>query len=193
MALTLLVVFLIFAVGGRVLLQYRLTGDHGLRPANTNSSVTAKLSSVLLFAAFISIFSLAFMDAFGFYSPETYKLPKYLGGLVSFIGIGLTVVSQYQMGSSWRIGVDEAEHTKLIKNGLYSRIRNPIYTGVLVFCLGLLFIMPSAYMLLCVIGVAVSIEVHVRFVEEPYLRDKHGLEFNEYENSTGRYWLKKTR
>jgi len=190
MALSLLIIFLLFAVIGRVALQYKLTGDHGVRPANSHSSVAAKLTSVLLFISFIAISVLAVVDAFDIYIFNANIYLKYLGVMVSLFGIALTVLSQYQMGSSWRIGVNESENTKLIKHGLYSRIRNPIYSGVLVFGVGLFLIMPNIYMLLSLITLAVSIEAHVRLVEEPYLREQHGESFKQYSRTAGRYWPK---
>ena len=193
MALALLIIFLLLAVIGRVALQYKLTGDHGIRPSNSQSTAAAKVTSILLLGAFAGITFLAIIDALQLYILNKNIYSEYLGVVVGIFGIGLTILSQYQMGKSWRIGVNETESTKLIKHGLYSRIRNPIYSGVLVFCIGLLLIMPNIYMLFCFLAVAASIEAHVRLVEEPYLRDKHGSNFVEYSKATGRYWPKLQR
>ena len=55
-ALTLYIVFLVLGVGGRIALQYRLTGDHGLRWVRRSASKTAKCACVLLITSFIAIF-----------------------------------------------------------------------------------------------------------------------------------------
>jgi protein-S-isoprenylcysteine O-methyltransferase Ste14 len=41
----------------------------------------------------------------------------------------MTMVSQYQMGNSWRVGVDPHETTELVSRGLFTVVRNPIFTA----------------------------------------------------------------
>ena len=48
--------------------------------------------------------------------------------VISFIWI---VIAQFQMGNSWRIGVDYNDETTLVNKGLFSFSRNPIF---LEFC-----------------------------------------------------------
>ena len=91
------------------------------------------------------------------------------------------------MGTAWRIGVDEDEETDLITHGLYSYVRNPIYTGVILFGLGLLFFIPHVYMLLALYLGYLSIELHVRYTEEPYLILLHGSIYENYAKKVNRY------
>ena len=111
-----------------------------------------------------------------------------LGAAISLAGIALMIVSQYQMGAAWRFGVDPAEKTDLVTGGLYAFVRNPIYSGVFLFCIGLLVLLPHILMLIFLATAWLSIELQVRFVEEPHLRRLHGAAYEEYARQTGRYF-----
>ncbi|MBL4712056.1 MAG: isoprenylcysteine carboxylmethyltransferase family protein [Gammaproteobacteria bacterium] len=189
MALMVLLLFLLVAVVGRIAMQYRISGDHGIRPVKKTSTKIAIISSSLLIVSFISIFILTVLDITGMLKPfiEHNQLTTIAGIVISLTGITLTVTSQYQMGKAWRIGVDESEKTELVTNGIYSLIRNPIYSGVFIFGFGLLVLFPNPYMLISLAIAYFSIEIHVRYVEEPYLLRLHGEAFKEYVNKSGRY------
>jgi len=190
MALTLLIIFFTLAVVGRSAMQYMITGNHGIRSINKSSSLHTVISSTLLISSFISISSLSIINHFMVLKPLlqlSYNVAIF-GATVSVIGIILTVIAQYQMGAAWRIGVDEAEKTELITTGIYKYARNPIYTGVILFGAGLFITLPNIYMLISVIVGYISIELHVRNVEEPYLLKMHGKNFKNYMGATGRYY-----
>lgn len=189
MALVMTIAFIIVAVIGRSILQYRLTGDYGIRSANRSSSATTKFSSVLITIVFIGVIIISILSAFttlelelqlGIYS-------KAIGTIFCLGGITLTSISQIQMGKEWRIGVDENEKTKLVTHGIYSSIRNPIYTGLILFGLGLIVLVPHLFMFIFAVLGYLAIELHVRKVEEPYLKKLHGQLFINYEKTTGRY------
>ena len=184
-----LLLFLALAVAGRVAMQYRISGDHGIRSVKKTSTKTAVISSILLLISFISIFILTTLDTLGILisSVEHNQVITIVGIIISLTGIALTVMAQYQMGAAWRIGVDESEKTELVTKGIYSGIRNPIYSGVFLFGIGLLLLLPNACMLLSLAIGYLGIEIHVRYVEEPYLLRLHGEAFKKYVNQSGRY------
>lgn len=189
-ALTLYFVFLVFAVGGKIALHYLITGDHGIRTVPRSASRTAKCTSVLLLTSFIATFVLSCLDAIGVVQPQV-DLGEHgngIGAAISLAGIAIMVIAQYQMGTAWRFGVDQAEKTDLVTNGLYALARNPIYSGVFLFCIGLLVLLPHILMLLFLATAYSSIELQVRFVEEPHLRSLHGAAYGEYAAQTGRYF-----
>lgn len=188
-ALTLYLVFLVFAVGGRIALHYLATGDHGIRPVRRTASNTAKCASILLFTSFVATFVLSFLDAAGTIRPQVDLggSANMLGAIISLAGIALMIVSQYQMGAAWRFGVDQAEKTDLVTGGLYALVRNPIYSGVFLFCIGLLVVLPHVLILFFIATAWLSIELQVRFVEEPHLRGLHGAVYEKYAEQKGRY------
>jgi len=171
-------------------MQYMITGNHGIRSINKSSSLVAVISSTLLICVFISIFTLAIINqltALELLLQLNHKV-VILGFSISVAGILLTVVAQYQMGAAWRIGVDETEKTELITKGIYKHVRNPIYAGVILFGTGLFLTLPNIYMLISIITGYISIELHVRHVEEPYLLRVHGKNFKKYTTVSGRYF-----
>ena len=190
MALVLVALFILLAVLGRVLLHYKIAGDHGLRPAKQSSPYIVKLISLLFGASFIAICISVIKESIG--APAILTVPntvnEWCGLLVGVLGIALTVYSQYQMGRDWRIGVDESEKTDLVKHGIYSHVRNPIYTGVMVFCMALVLLNPGILILISCVCVFISIELQVRLVEEPHLQRLHGNKFTQYKNTTGSYF-----
>lgn len=189
-ALTLYLVFLVFAVGGRIALHYLATGDLGVRTVKRTASNTAKCASILLFTSFVATFVLSFLDATGAIRPQVDlgESENTIGAAISLGGIALMILSQYQMGTAWRFGVDPAEKTDLVTGGLYALVRNPIYTGVFLFCIGLLVLLPHVLMLFFLATAWLSIELQVRFVEEPHLRGLHGADYEKYTEHTGRYF-----
>ena len=134
-ALTLYIVFLVLGVGGRIALQYRLTGDHGIRWVSRSASKTAKCACVLLITSFIAIFVVSCLEATGTIRPQIHlgESANLIGAAISLAGIAIMVFAQWQMGTAWRFGVDESERTDLVTRGLYSLARNPIYSGVFLF------------------------------------------------------------
>ena len=189
-ALTLYLAFLVFAVGGRIALHYLATGDLGIRTAKRSAPKIVRFTSVLLLASFTATFALSSLDAIGVVHPQVDlgEAANMLGAAISLAGIALMIVSQYQMGAAWRFGVDQAERTDLVTKGLYAFVRNPIYSGVFLFLIGLLVLLPHILMLIFLATAWLSIELQVRFVEEPHLRNLHGAAYEKYAEQKGRYF-----
>ena len=194
-ALTLYLVFAVFAVGGRIALHYLATGDLGIRTVKRNSPRIAKYTSILMLASFSATFLLSLLDAAGEIHPQIDpgEAGRSLGAAISLAGITIMVIAQYQMGTAWRFGVDQAEKTDLVTRGLYSLVRNPIYSGVFLFCAGMLVLFPHIYMLIYLATAWMGIELQVRHIEEPHLRNLHGAVYEKYAEQTYRYLPSLTR
>ena len=151
---------------------------------------TAKCACVLLITSFMAIFIISFIEATGTIRPQIHlgESGNIIGAAISLAGITIMVIAQWQMGAAWRFGVDESEQTDLVTRGLYSLVRNPIYSGVFLFGIGLLVLLPHVYMLFFLILTYSSIELQVRFVEEPHLRHLHGAMYEQYAAHAGRYF-----
>lgn len=188
-ALALCIAFLILAVVGRIAMQYRFAGDHGIRMSKRQSSALLIFVQTLLAFSVVGIFVITCLQVADFIRPQIDlgAAGNLVGLAVGLVGITTTVVAQYQMGASWRIGVEESESTELVTHGLYAHVRNPIYSGMMTFGLGLLILIPHLYMAPILAAGYLSIELHVRRVEEPYLRRHHGTAYATYFDRTGRY------
>ena len=198
MAFIIYVGFLLFAVFGRIALHYRQLGDSGVRMVSRDAPFVMRLASLLLIISSSATFLLVTLDFIGLLHQDDVlshwvvaqwgKGATQVGMGFALLGMFVTVVSQLQMGRHWRIGVDENETTGLVTTGIYHYVRNPIYTGVMLFGFGIALMLPGIPMTIGMALGLVAIIIQVRCVEEPHLYRLHGARFREYVRSTGRYW-----
>lgn len=97
------------------------------------------------------------------------------------------IVAQWQMGSSWRIGIDSTTRPPLVRNGLFRLSRNPIFLGMRVSLLGLFLVLPNAGTLAILVLGEALIQVQVR-LEEVHLRSAFKEQYDAYCSRTRR-WL----
>ena len=189
-ALTLFVAFMLLSGGVRTLIQQRRTGDTGNRRrwAARGSLewwglAVADLGYLLVglgapVAALAGLAPLAVVD---------HPVARSLGLVLVVLGILATFGAQLALGASWRIGVDQDEHTALVTTGPFRLVRNPVFTAALVVFLGVALMVPNP---VAIAGLAVTltgIEIQVRLVEEPYLRRVHGVTYTNYASQVGRF------
>ena len=117
-----------------------------------------------------------------------FDVPLQLAGAVlALLGITGALAAQLSMGNSWRVGVDEAEKTQLVTQGLYAWVRNPIFSFISLLALGLVLLVPNVFSVLAGSLTLLGIETQVRAVEEPYLKRTHGETYAHYAASVGRF------
>lgn len=95
--------------------------------------------------------------------------------------------AQWQMGESWRIGVDPAERTGLVTTGIFARIRTPIFTAMLLTGVGFALMVGNWVALVGLVALIAALEVRVRAVEGPYLAGIHGTTYRSYASAAGRF------
>ena len=187
-ALALYVIWAILAFGWRTIVQFRRTGDSGLRlHAQPNTPQWwAKLGFILAillgFAAPIA--AVAGLEDVPALDENWLHV---VGLVVSVFGIALTLVAQLAMGESWRIGVDSDERTSLVTDGPFTLARNPIFAAMLFTALGLAMVIPNIVSLIGLVALSLALEVQVRLVEEPYLLLAHGDGYRAYAQRVGRF------
>ncbi len=191
MAVFLSTTFIIIAVAGRATLQYFKTGSFGIRLADIRSQPIAAYAGAVFLLSFAASFVLIWLDFLAVLPlPQidigTARLGTFLIGL---LGVAIVVVAQLQMGNAWRIGVDPSEATQLVTDGLYRRSRNPIYFGIFLYWIGVCGTLAHPAIWFLAVICWGSIEVIVRRVEEPYLQNLHGQEFERYRRRSRRYLL----
>lgn len=189
-ALALYVLFAIVAFGWRSWLQYRRTGDLGFRGFSRSAGALERVTGASFAIALVAIAVLPLGSMLGLVPPIAAldRPAGYgLGLLLAGIGIGITVLAQLQMGESWRIGVDASEVTTLVQHGLFARVRNPIFTGMLFVTFGFVLLVPSPFAVAVWLLLALTIDLQVRGVEEPYLVRTHGQSYRDYTRRVGRF------
>lgn len=113
---------------------------------------------------------------------------RWTGVVILILSLVFMRVSQLQMKSEWRHGLDRAHPPgKLITSGLYSISRNPIYLGMTGAAVGLLLALPNAVTVTVVCMTPLLLDVRIR-IEEEFLLEHHGEAYRAYCSRTPR-WL----
>jgi protein-S-isoprenylcysteine O-methyltransferase Ste14 len=189
-ALILFAVFATLGFGWRSWEQHRRTGSTGFKGISGQPGSVEWLAGVGFVVALIGAVAAPLLQLIGVVPPVPALVATWiqLTGIASAVmGTAMTVWAQLDMGDSWRIGVDEGETTTLVRSGLFGRVRNPIFTAMLLFGLGLSLVTPNIVALIAFALLVVSIEVQVRLVEEPYLLRVHGQPYRDYVATVGRF------
>ena len=187
-----LVCFVVCAVlvfGFRIALQYGRTRDHGLRLGRQSATLPGRAATAMQAVALFGVLALTVVDALDLLPGQLELGPvgAAAGAAVCALAVAVTMVSQYQMGDAWRIGVDASEKNELVTLGMFSLSRNPIYSGMLLLGIGFVMLVPHVLMALCGVLSYVGFDLQVRKVEEPYLRRIHGERYEAYCRRVGRY------
>lgn len=183
-------VFLILAFGMRAVIQIRRTGDSGYRGVSGRPG-SAEWFAGRLFGVALLIGVLAPVLALTGTVEPIAALDVgsvHTAGVFFFlIGLGLTLASQFQMGESWRVGVEESEKTELIDGGLFGLVRNPIFSAMVIVTIGLVAMVPSVVAFAGLLALLIAVELQVRIVEEPYLLRTQGETYAAYAKRVGRF------
>jgi protein-S-isoprenylcysteine O-methyltransferase Ste14 len=189
-ALVLFAVFGVLGFGWRSWLQYRRTGSTGFRGTSGRIGSTEWIAGVGFVVALMVAVSAAILQRANVIQPIRILTAVWIqvtGIAVAMIGIAATVYAQLEMGDSWRIGVDEQETTTLVHTGVFGRVRNPIYTAMFTFGLGIALVTPNLVACVGFVLLVSMIELQVRRVEEPHLLRTHGAAYRAYTASVGRF------
>lgn len=108
------------------------------------------------------------------------------GFMLGVMGLLLCWRAQRDMGTSWRVGIDKKNRTALVTTGVFTRIRNPTYSGLFLICSGSFLIFPTMSFMLWIVVFYISIEFQVR-LEEEFLTECHGAYYTRYYQVTKRY------
>jgi protein-S-isoprenylcysteine O-methyltransferase Ste14 len=188
LALVLIVAWLVVVAGWRTWVQARRTGTLTVpAPAVRGSPAwwARTLSTIgFVLAVAAPIADLAGMPRFAILDQPPVPV---VGLLLYGIGLAITVTSQAAMGDAWRGDVDPAVATRLVTDGPFRVVRNPIMAGVVLTWLGIALLVPNVLSAAMLVLVVASLEIQVRRVEEPYLLATHGEAYRRYASRTGRF------
>lgn len=134
----------------------------------------AVVGVIILFSAFSSVYDYA--------APVRWlerDLIRWFGLILLVASLVWTAVAQFQMGASWRIGIDQKNRTELVEKGLFTISRNPIFLGMRLALAGFFLTIPNAVTLLTMVLGDVLMQIQVR-LEEEHLRNLHGEKYAEF-------------
>lgn len=113
-------------------------------------------------------------------------LVQWIGVALCLLSLGWTLIAQWQMGTSWRIGIDGRDPGALVTKGLFARSRNPIFLGMQITLLGLFLITPNALTAAVLISGWLLIQIQAR-LEEPFLEGQYGDAYQKYRVQVPRF------
>ncbi len=184
----LLVYFILYFGLAFILPSYRVWKQTGINPfvftnKDTAHDYAGKIMKLLIGLIIFTVFINAFFTDFTIYlvpvSYLEYSYLKIIGLVLLHISLLWTIIAQYQMQQSWRIGIDEINKTELIQTGIFKFSRNPIFLGMLVSVLGLFFVLPNALLFGVLFVSFVVLQIQVR-LEEEFLLKQHGNKYLDF-------------
>jgi len=112
--------------------------------------------------------------------------PFFAGTLCLAFGLWLFHRSHADLGTNWSITLQVRETHSLVTQGVYSRVRHPMYTALLLFSVGLALALPN-YVAGPSYGVAMVLLVALRLgPEERMMLEEFGERYSEYTARTKR-------
>lgn len=114
------------------------------------------------------------------------RLADAIGAMLMSVGLIIGLLAYLHMGRSWRIGIDEDAHEKLVADGVFAWSRNPIYLFIDMLAIGVL--LASGTVFFIVTSPIVLLGIHFRILEEErFLVRRYGGQFESYSAATSRY------
>jgi protein-S-isoprenylcysteine O-methyltransferase Ste14/rhodanese-related sulfurtransferase len=107
-----------------------------------------------------------------------------VGIVISITGVVLMIASRIALGRNFRVYAAPRRSGTIVMSGLYTRVRHPMYTGVIMTVGGWVFMWGSLYTIPCWIGVVILYLLKISR-EEPILVAKFP-EYKEYQERTWR-------
>lgn len=185
--------FFLLAFVIRSVLVYRSTGINPLVLPSTDDAYgyVGIAFKVLMIACAVVVTGMAFVPNaqswLGSIEPLKLIALQWTGWACLLVSLLWILLAQAQMGTSWRIGIDNENKTALVTRGLFAISRNPIFLSVRMALLGYFLVVPNAATLAILVAGEIVIQVQVR-LEEKHLSSSHGAEYEEYCKRVSR-WL----
>lgn len=111
-----------------------------------------------------------------FASFDFLKIPFASVGII-LIGSGLYLDLSAKLKSKLFKNVEE---NRLITDGVYAYVRNPVYSGGFLICTGIIFIANNLLLFIAPVICWAYMTVFLIFTEEKWLKDLYGQEYTDY-------------
>ncbi|MGB2628110.1 MAG: isoprenylcysteine carboxylmethyltransferase family protein [Candidatus Acidiferrum sp.] len=160
-----------------------------IKRAKRRESIVERLQYTgLLVAGFLLLFG---EQSGNFRWLQTRLLPGvpgvwWAGLLLTAVGVAIAILARFSLGSNWSGTVTLKEDHELVRKGLYSRIRHPIYTGILLGAIGSGMIQGELRDLLGFLVLLTSFFIKAKR-EESFLFEEFGTKFTEHQRHTGMF------
>lgn len=168
-----------------------IRAPHGRRSRNIKVTKSHKtsLETGLLVLAWVGFFIPLIWLASPVLSFAEYPLtfgPLVAGATCVVVGLWLFYRSHADLGTNWSITLEVREQHRLITEGVYRRIRHPMYSSLMLYSLGYALVIPNwvaGPWNLFAFAILFALRVHP---EEQMMRDTFGAEYATYAARTKR-------
>jgi protein-S-isoprenylcysteine O-methyltransferase Ste14 len=129
-----------------VMIAIRAPHGHGSRRVKVIKSHRTPLEAILLILAWIGFFVPLIWIASPAFSFAEYPLCSgpLISGVVCFaIGLWLFYWSHADLGTNWSITLEVREQHRLITQGVYRRIRHPMYSALVLYAAAHALVIPN--------------------------------------------------
>jgi protein-S-isoprenylcysteine O-methyltransferase Ste14 len=166
-----------------------MKGDHAKRLARRKQSVPSYyLHTGLIITGFIAM--IGYIISPSWLSWASFSLPEWLrwcGVIWLIINTIMIFWAHYSLGNLFSINLEIYSEHELIKHGIYSKIRHPMYTFLVLDWFAVILITANWLFLLAAFGSIFRI-LHQTSMEEAMMAEAFGDEYLEYKQSTGRFF-----
>lgn len=112
--------------------------------------------------------------------PGEWNPARSIGLILIFVGVIFLFTARFQLGNSFAV---TAQARELVTQGLYAKIRNPIYVFSSLIVLGLFMVIGKPY-LFALLGVLLIVQTVRARKEARVLEAKFGDQYREYRKRT---------
>jgi protein-S-isoprenylcysteine O-methyltransferase Ste14 len=116
---------------------------------------------------------------------------RWLAAVPSVLGFSVALRCVWDFGWTGRgTPAPVAPPKRLVVVGFYRYVRNPMYLGLAIGWIGLWMVFghPNPVVIATVTAVALGVHLFVILYEEPTLREKFGVDYEEYCRNVRRWW-----
>ena len=117
---------------------------------------------------------------------SSYAMVRIVAAVIGLAALAATVKCWSHMGKDWRMAVTAEPNQPLITDGLFGRIRHPIYAFSILLVICTVVVVPTPPMAACGLGL-VRLWVLKAHNEERHMLRQHGDAYAAYLGRTGRF------
>ena len=142
-----------------------------------------KLEIVLLTIAWLAFFLPLIWIATPVLASADYTLrpvPLVTGTVCLTLGLWLFYLSHADLGANWSLTLEVLEKHRLVTQGVYRRVRHPMYTALLLYSVGQALVLPNYVAgLSSVVAMALLVALRIG-PEERMMLEEFGKDYREY-------------
>ena len=126
---------------------------------------------------------LIFLSIYFWITFLNHSLIKIIGLLTNIVGLIMWQSARMTLGENWNTDLGKPEIKRLVTHGIYSKIRHPIYWGMILTLIGLILLNPNLWF--SIVSLLIMIYFFYRMgLENNYLSENLGEKYENYKRKT---------